>query len=83
MGLNATIETASGHRRWSAAVYCECAECERRGLACSHRLVQCRQEIGSAAMISEAVVGVARFTPVAPVRGLTVLRPASRPLPSR
>jgi hypothetical protein len=31
----------------------------------SHRLVQCRQEIGSAAMISEAVVGVARFTPVA------------------
>jgi len=27
--------------------------------------VQCGQEIGSAGMISEAVVGVARFTPVA------------------
>jgi hypothetical protein len=35
----------------------------------SHRLVQCRQEIRSAAMISEAVVGVARFTPVAPCGG--------------
>src|SRR6185436_11457582 len=45
----------------------------------SYQLVQCRQEIRSAAMISQAPDGFARFIPVA--RGLTPRRPASRSVP--